>query len=426
MSNTAKVGAARAGWLITTLLATTAFARSGSVGGTELEARDLAAASPRAASLVAQAAEAVRVGAPRQAWNLFSEAWGLAPRSAVPARGICRLALALGIRTREERAAAGEACGRAVLLAGTPEDIRNQVAALIDGEPLPSMADLVAASVAAEGAARTGPEQPWGPAARGDLALRLGDRELLDAALVELRRVAPDHPETRRLAALASPPSSRGVWVGRAMVLLLLVLTVGHAARGWLGRRRRSIWRATRLAGLLLLLARTAAAQPASPAIDDAHPERSVPTPAQQMADPLKFGDLITELGLRADAATARHDHAAAARYYLALAKAVPDRSYAFTKLCEQLEASGRRAEAIAACGAAVSRRGATALDVTRYRELRAVPPNESRVRRWIRGVRWGIDAAVLFVLLVGGGIWVARRSARIGRRAVSLGGGGT
>ncbi|MES1206552.1 MAG: hypothetical protein ABUS79_11510, partial [Pseudomonadota bacterium] len=109
---------------------------------------------------------------------------------------------------------------------------------------------------------------------------------------------------------------------------------------------------------------------PPLPSIDDAHPERSVPTPAQQMANPLKFGDLLMELGVRADAAAKRQDHAAAARYYAALAKAVPDRSYAYSKLCDELEAGGNRAEAIDACGTALTRHGATAGDFTRFVRL--------------------------------------------------------
>jgi hypothetical protein len=358
-----KTRVARAAWLIAMLLGPAAHAASSSAVGGELEARELAAVSARAAALVTDAESAAREGASKQAWNLYAEAWSLAPRSAIPARGICKLTLALGIQTGEERRAAGEACTRALLLGGTPEDIRNKVAALIDGEPLPTMDDLVSASLAADGASRTGPEQVWGPAARGDLALRLGDRELLDAAVAELRRIAPDHPETRRLIALAAAPPARWSWVGRLAVVLLFILTIVHATRARLRRSRRALLSIVTVVALLVVARSTAAAV----TIDDAHPERSVPTPAQQIADPLKFADLLMELGARADAATARHDHPAAARYYVALAQAVPERSYAFDKLCEALEASGQRAEALEACGSALSRQGTTAADFTHF-----------------------------------------------------------
>lgn len=366
MRKTAKTGAAGAAWLIATLLGPPAYAASSSAGGAELEVRELASASPRAAALVDDAEGAAREGASKQAWNLYSEAWTLAPRSAIPARGICRLALALGIGTGEERRAAGEACTRALLLGGTPEDIRNRVASLIDGDPLPTMDNLVAASLAADGASRTGPEQPWGPAARGDLALRLGDRELLDAAVAELTRIAPNHPETRRLLALAAGVRGRWTWVGRLAVMLLFVFTITHAVRARLRRSRRAL-----LAGVtvvaLLCVARPAAAAAAT---EDAHPERSVPTPAQQLSDPLSFADLLMELGGRAEAATARRDHAAAARYYAALARAVPERSYAYGKLCDAFEANGQRAEAIKACGSALSRQGTTAGDFSHFVKL--------------------------------------------------------
>ena len=366
MTKTAKTGAAGAAWLIATLLGPPAYAASSSAGGAELEVRELASASPRAAALVDDAESAAREGASKQAWNLYSEAWTLAPRSAIPARGICRLTLALGIQTGEERRAAGEACTRALLLGGTPEDIRNKVASLIDGDPPPTMDDLVAASLAADGASRTGPEQPWGPAARGDLALRLGDGELLDAAVAELRRLAPHHPETRRLTALASWSPGRWAWAGRLALVLLFVFTIAHAVRARLRRSRRALLGIVTVVALLFV-ARPAAA---AAAIDDAHPERSVPTPAQQLSDPLSFADLLMELGGRAEAATARRDHAAAARYYAALARAVPQRSYAFGKLCDAFEASGQRAEAINACGSALSRQGTTAGDFTHFVKL--------------------------------------------------------
>ena len=363
---TRPTGAAGATWLIATLLGPGATAASSSVGGTELEVRELVSASPKAAALVASAESAAREGASKQAWNLYSEAWTLAPRSAIPARGICRLTLALGIQTGEERRAAGESCTHALLLGGTPEDIRNKVASLIDGDPLPTMDDLVSASLAADGATRTGPEQPWGPAARGDLALRLGDRELLDATVAELRRIAPDHPETQRLTALATAAPARWAWAGRLAVVLLFIFTIAHAVRARLRRSRQAVVTTVTIA-VLLFVARPAAA---TAAIDDARPERSVPTPAQQIADPLKFADLLMELEGRAEAATARHDYAAAARYYGALAKAVPGRSYTFGRLCDVLEASGQRSEAIKACGSALSGQGTTAGDFTHFVKL--------------------------------------------------------
>ncbi|MES1206551.1 MAG: hypothetical protein ABUS79_11505, partial [Pseudomonadota bacterium] len=241
------------GGLIAALLGTTAQARPSSVGGTELEARELAAASPEAASLVTKAGTLARAGALKQAWDLYAQAWSLAPRSPLPARGMCRMVLDLGIQTAEQRRSARETCHRALLLGATPEAMRDEVASLIAGDPPPTMDDLVAASLAAEGAVRTGGlEQPWGHAARGDLALRLGDRELLDLALTQLKQVAPGHPETLRLAALASPAASRVTQLGRLLVIVLLFFTLAHALRN---RRQRD--RKTGVAALTVLTALT-------------------------------------------------------------------------------------------------------------------------------------------------------------------------
>ena len=380
MNKTGHTRAATAAWLIATLLGPTAHAVSSSVGGTELEVRELAEVSPKSVALIADADRAARGGAPRQAWNLYGVAWTLAPRSPIPPRGICRLALALGMKTSEQRRAAVEACHQALLLGGTPEDIGNKVSSLIDGDPLPTMEDLVSASVAAEGAVRVGPTQPWGAAARGDLALRLRDRALLDAAVAELRQIAPDHPATRRLMALAAPSPGRWVWAARLAVVFLFIFTFVHALRGRLPR-----WRRAGPAGpaglsvlavvtLLLVVSPAGAVEVPAPegaaSIDDAHPELSVPSPAQQMQDPLGFANVLMELGARADAATTRRDFAAAARYYAALAKAVPERSYALSKECQALEAAGRHAEAIDACGRALSRQGTTAGDFTQFVRL--------------------------------------------------------
>jgi tetratricopeptide (TPR) repeat protein len=371
MMHTRNTRAAQAAWLIATLLGPAANAHSSSVGGTELEVRELAAMSPEAAALVANAEHVLSTGSPgaaKEAWSFYARAWALAPRSPVPGRGICRLMLALGITTAQQRRAATGACHQALFLGGTPEDIRNDVGSLIDGDPPPTMEDLVSASVAAEGAARLAPGQPWGPAARGDLALRLGDRELLDASVAELGQIAPDHRETRRLIALAAASSTRWSWVGRLAVVLIFIITIAHAARGRLARRRTLI---AVLAGALMLLGATSARAQSDPVrIDDAHPERSVPTAAQQMADPLGFGNILMELGGRAEAAAGRRDFAAAARYYAALAKAAPDRSYALSRLCDSLDAVGNRDEAIAACGAALSRQGTVAGDFTHFVRL--------------------------------------------------------
>jgi hypothetical protein len=352
-----------AAWLSAALLASLAHAGSNPVVQTDAERRELAAVSPEASALIASAEAAARAGRPREAWSLYGRAWSVVPRSPVPPRGICRLALTLGMETAPQRAAAQAACTNALMLGGTPEDMRNRAAAWVGGAVPPSMDDLVSASLAADGAARTGPGQPWGARARGDLALRLGDREMLDAAVSELRRVAPDDEQTAQLIALSAARASFWIWAGRLALALALLGTAAHAlSRRW---KRRPPGGTSLAASTIMTLVLLGASPVAASQIDDAHPEASVPTPAQQLPNPLAFADLLTDLGARADAATARGDHAAAARYYAALARAVPERTYAFARLCDALEASGQREAAITACRTALTRQGTTAGDYT-------------------------------------------------------------
>jgi tetratricopeptide (TPR) repeat protein len=190
------------------LLSTLACARA--MAGVSLEQQELAAVSPEAAALVDQAHAAARAGHAKEAWELFGRAWPLAPRSPLPSRGICRLSLALGIETESQWKAARAACQSALMLGGTHEDLHNKLAAdlFVNGKLKPTMEAFVTASADADGAVRMSPVEPWGYAARGDLAFWLGDRALLESSLSDLRRVAPDHAETRRVTALSRVQAS--------------------------------------------------------------------------------------------------------------------------------------------------------------------------------------------------------------------------
>ena len=117
------------------------------------------------------------------------------------------------------------------------------------------------------------------------------------------------------------------------------------------------------------------AAIPGLPPIDDANPAASVPSPKERDAEPLKYGYFLQELIDRAQRATMRGDHQAAARYYVALAKAVPDRATAFGKLCESLEAAGMRERALTSCGQALAREGVRVEDFMRFVRLTIAKP---------------------------------------------------
>jgi len=104
--------------------------------------------------------------------------------------------------------------------------------------------------------------------------------------------------------------------------------------------------------------------------INHADPEATVPTEAQKNAKPLEFGYYLQDLIAFAMAADRAGDHLGAARYYRAFAKAVPDESIAFQKLCESLQKAGKRDEAMAACRDALGRPGIDVSDYVRYTTL--------------------------------------------------------
>jgi len=105
-------------------------------------------------------------------------------------------------------------------------------------------------------------------------------------------------------------------------------------------------------------------------AIDENDPERSVPTEAEAMKNPLEMGYLMMDMIARAEAATQRGDHAAAVRYYRGLAKAVPARAVSFSKLCKAYEALGDEGQALKSCREALGKGGVTVDDHARYVRL--------------------------------------------------------
>ena len=149
----------------------------------------------------------------------------------------------------------------------------------------------------------------------------------------------------------------------------------GNEAAGACGRRRqalgprlaRSLW-SMRLAGLATVFVAFSAGQAhgQSPgprasfkwAIDDANPASNIPTEREKNEDPLEFGYWLQAVAVRAEAASKRGDHSAAAGYYDALGRAAPDRAVGFMKACEEYEAAGDIEKAIDRCVGALSRDG--------------------------------------------------------------------
>jgi tetratricopeptide (TPR) repeat protein len=104
--------------------------------------------------------------------------------------------------------------------------------------------------------------------------------------------------------------------------------------------------------------------------VDDDDPVKSLPTDEQRDHDPLQFGYHLMDLAEKGGVAAKKGDHRAAIRYYGALAKAVPDRSIAVTKMCASYEALGDWEKAVETCRMALGRPGVTVADSTHFVRL--------------------------------------------------------
>jgi hypothetical protein len=109
--------------------------------------------------------------------------------------------------------------------------------------------------------------------------------------------------------------------------------------------------------------------------IDDQDPERLIPSVAERNEAPLDFGYFLMNLSERADEASKRGDHEKAARYYRAVAKAVPENSVGFSKACAEYEAAGLIAEGVSSCAEALTRQGVKLTDYQRYVRLVLAKP---------------------------------------------------
>jgi tetratricopeptide (TPR) repeat protein len=331
----------------------------------------LQSSQPHAAELLETGENQLRAGNAAKGAELFVQAAGEAPKSALVARRVCQSLTDLG------RAEEGlPSCRRAIELRGSALDARATVAALMSRERPPTPSDVIEAATLARSAAHTMPFQPWGYAALCEIAARLGDREMLESCTSDLERVAPDHYETRYFERLkARGESVFGALAGWALLLLALIGTIAHAVV----RRLRHRGAASSAAAAMFLVILTAGTRAnADPErdmlgelpINDSDPESSVPTPQKRDSDPMAFGTFLMDLSFKAEKAQKRGDHATALKYYRALAKAVPDRSVAFARTCDEYEALGDWAKAVQFCRAAVALEGATLADSQHYVRL--------------------------------------------------------
>jgi hypothetical protein len=110
--------------------------------------------------------------------------------------------------------------------------------------------------------------------------------------------------------------------------------------------------------------------------IDHADPEGSVPGIEERNKKPVEFGYYLQDLASFALMARRSGNRSLEARYYLALAKAVPDRSAGFSKACEALESAGKRDEAVGACRSALGLDGVELKDYVRFVHLMLAKPH--------------------------------------------------
>jgi hypothetical protein len=278
-------------------------------------------------------------------------------------------------------------CHRAMITVGQAEDYRNEVASLMAGRAHPSLDDLVVAALTADAALHKISPEPWGEVARCDIAKKMGNADLMQSCLADMRQLAPNSPLTARAAHDAVRPSAITVLL-RVLLALALFGTLAHAI--WRRRRPRqaipvssppATVLALTLVSLSLLAGRTALAgnpmtaadmpKPGDPFskihIDDADPESSVPTPEEQRAAPLQFGYYLQDLAGKADKAHKEKNYAAEAKYYRALTMAAPEAAEGPRKLCYALQAGGDTKNAVVACRTALTRKGTNSHDYLHF-----------------------------------------------------------
>lgn len=351
-------------------------------GPDESDYRLLAYQHPEAAELLVRAESALSAGRLEDGANLLQQTVNIELRNALVWRRYCEV---LALQGKQNEAI--DACHRALSSGANPAGLRATVGALLHGTTRPSTERLAEALLYVNALRRSARSQVHSYSAECDLAETLGDWPAYALAASKLSELFPNHPETRRAAAvLQARKSAWYVPFGWSLIAFVLFGTLAHAcyARYAASRRRSSPQVAPRLAilGLCLLacagLPTIARAEPSqtkpkqlsSFEIDDSNPEASVPTDQQKNRDPLQFGYFIMDLSDRGELAVKSGDHATAIRYYRALAKAVPDRATAFSKLCQTYAAMNDRQHALASCRGAALLEGVKVEDYLRLADL--------------------------------------------------------
>lgn len=327
----------------------------------------------------------LHAGDVRAAADAFEKVVTEAPELALPHRRLCQALTELG---RRDRALAE--CQTALEIKASAPGFRASVRALTSAPARPE--ELVLATQLAAAAKRRMSDQPWSLAAMGDIAERTGDEQMLNTTVTELERIAPGHYETirarRALDGFRLPRWAWGAWLAfGAAVLAALVHAAYAAIASASARRKAALVVPSALIALCMLLRATpsfAEETPAEPPlgglskwpVNDADPNKSLPTAEQRDRNPLEFGYHMMDLADKADVARRKGDFAAVGRYYEAMAIAVPDRAIGYRKSCEGYEKAGDLEKALKMCRGALGAEGLTVDDYQHFAKLVLAKPD--------------------------------------------------
>jgi hypothetical protein len=340
----------------------------------EKEIQEMRAKSPHAVELLERGDALAAAGSAQEAEALFRQARTEFPNASILWRKDCEMLIALGKRDE-----AVSACASALGQAHWGANFRGLVSAFLDGPGPTTFADLARAVRATASERHKGPSFSIAAAAC-DIAERIGDDVMLQRCAEELKRYDANDPATKKaLSVLASRCPPWRFWGGWGAIAAAIAATLVHAVLRFVRRRapRAGVAAAAAMALTFCALPRIAAADTkpgfhglSKWAIDDDHPEANIPSEKERNADPLQFGYWLQDVALKGEHASRRGDHLAAARFYEALGKAVPERATGFVKACEEYEAAGDRKKAIDMCADALVREGLTVKDYTRFVHL--------------------------------------------------------
>ncbi len=382
---------ARAVWLLVLLLCpvseTMAFAQNASSDWFEERSlQDVRRVSPAALGLLAQGERLLNSGQAAQAEKAFERAAALVPDNALIMRRQCEALTSL-----KQPAAAIKACQQAMNARGRGAgEMVAFVHASVAAAFAPTPDNLYQAILMTQALTRLVPNQAFPYAAQCEIAEQQHDWAFMEKCAAQIQRSAPNSPYAKRFqrAVRESRPSWL-VWALWHAVLAVVLVTLLHLLRSAMLRvRAKSRIRigvpGAALIIILSVLSGRASAQPIvapkieskqPPAagklqINDADPVSSVPTPEQRDSNPVGYAYFIMDLTSRAEKAVRLDDHQAAVKYFSALAKAVPDRSIAYTRLCSSYEALGDWKQALDSCRAALGLAGVTDQDYRNYADL--------------------------------------------------------